>query len=158
MEINDLHGASAGHRSDLFEDECLGGGQLQNGEIFGRRANEDEIVVFGVVQGKQAAALDANLLAKSSENAIEGVHRKHFTDSGVMIQDHRAGILGTIVIAHASVGPADESCVAEDDPWLLRSGEKPPPENMKSNGHIRAIACYPGLGALSRQRPVVADG
>src|SRR5258707_5654969 len=60
-------------------------------------------------------------------------HRQHFTDSGVVIQDHRPGILGTIVITHANVWPADEGRVAEDDPRLLGPGEKPSPENVKGN-------------------------
>jgi len=55
------------------------------------------------------------LLVKLSENAIEGVNCQHFADSGVVVQNHGAGILGTIVIAHANVRPADEGGVTEDD-------------------------------------------
>src|SRR5258708_3286990 len=127
MKIHDLHGAHAWSRSNLFEGEFLSGWQLQEGEIFRRRANEDEVVVFGVVQGKQAAGVDGNLLMKFSKNVIQGMHRQHLTDSGVEVRDYRAGILSTIVVAHANVRPADEGCVAEDDPRLLGSGEKPSP-------------------------------
>src|ERR1700731_1007137 len=133
MKIDDLHGAHARPRSDLPEVEFLDIWQLQEGQIFRRRANEDEIVVFCVIQGKQAAALDANLLMKLPENIIQRVYRQHFADSSVVIQDHRAGIPGTIVIAHASVRPADEGSVTEDDPRLLRPGKKPSPEKVKSH-------------------------
>src|ERR1700687_6482110 len=67
MKIDDFHGARARPRSDLFECEFLGVWQLQERQIFRRRANEDEIVVFCVIQGKPATAFDANLLMKSSE-------------------------------------------------------------------------------------------
>ena len=95
-----------------------------------------------------------NLLMKSSENAVESVHRKHFADSGIVIQDRRAGILGSIVVAHANVRPADKGCVTEDDPRLLRSGEKALPENVKSNRHIRVIACEPGFRYFAVQEAV----
>src|SRR5436309_12781879 len=113
--------------------------------MFRRRANEDEIVVLGVIERKQATALDANLLMKFCENSIESVHRQHFADSGVMIRDHGPGIPGTIVVAHANVRPADEGGVAEDDPRLLRPSHQASPETVKSNRLIRAVACHPAL-------------
>src|SRR6267378_859955 len=145
MKIDNFHSARAPPGSDLFECEFLGAWQLQERQIFRRRANEDEIVVFCVIQGKQATALDANLLMKSSENVIEGVHRQHFSDSGVVIQDHCAGIPGTVVVAHTNERPADEGRVTEDDPGLLRPGEKPYPENVKSHRQIRAVAGWAGF-------------
>jgi len=51
----------------------------------------------------------------------------------IVIRNHRARILGTIVIAHAHVWRPNEGCVAEDDPRLLGPCEKPPPENVKSH-------------------------
>jgi len=103
-----------GARSNLLEGEFFRVRQLQEGQVFRRGPHEDEIVVFGVIQGKQAAPLDTNLLVKLPENTIEGVNRQHFANSGVMIQNRGAGIPGTIVIAHANVRPA-QSCVTEDD-------------------------------------------
>src|SRR5260370_12147890 len=138
MNIDDLHGAGARPGSNLLEGEFLRVRQLQKSKVYRRRANEDEIVVVGVVKGKQAAALDANLLVKSSEDTIECMHRQHFANSGVMIRNHGAGILGTIVIAHANVRPADKGCVTEDDPRFLGTGEEALPENMQSNRHIGA--------------------
>ena len=82
---------------------------------------------------------------KFLKNTIESVHRQHFTYPGVMIQDHRAGILGTIVVAHANVRPADKGRVTENDPGLLLPGKKPFPENVKSNRQIRDIAGHPGF-------------
>src|SRR5258708_17072420 len=111
MKIDDLHGAHKRPGSNLLEDKFLRVRQLQEGQIFRRRADEDEIVVFCVIQGKQAAALYANLLMELSENIIESVYRQHFADSGVVIRDYRAGIPSTIEVAHASVRPADEGCV-----------------------------------------------
>src|SRR6267143_3098668 len=94
---------------------------------------------------------------KLSENAIESVYRQHFADSGVVIRDYRAGIPGTIEVAHASVRPADEGCVAEDDPRLLRPGKKPSPEKVKSHRQTRAIAGQPGFGGPARQKSVRGD-
>src|SRR5467141_4551004 len=95
---------------------------------------------------------------KSSENAVESVHRQHFADSGIVIQDRRAGILGTIVVAHANIGTTDKGCVTEDDPRLLRFGEKALPENMKSNRHIRVIACEPSFRDSAVQKAVRGNG
>src|SRR5580704_12029737 len=75
-----------------------------------------------------------------------------------MIQDCRAGIVGTIVVAHARVRPADKRRVAEDDPWLLGPGEKSLPENVKRDGHIRAVAGQPGLRGFAGQKTVRGDG
>src|SRR5260370_6563890 len=145
MRIDDLHGAHAGPRSNLLEGEFFRVRQLQEGQVFRRGPHEDEIVVFGVIQGKQATPLDTNLLVKLPENTIEGVNRQHFADSGVMIQNRGAGIPGAIVVAHANVRPANKGRVTEDDPWLLRTSEKALPENVKSNWHIRSVAGPPGL-------------
>src|SRR2546421_7087004 len=82
---------------------------------------------------------------KSFENAVESVHRQHLADSGIVIQDRRAGIFGMIVVAHANVRPTDKGCITEDDPRFLRSGEKALPENVKSHRHIRVIAGEPGF-------------
>src|SRR5713226_3204893 len=145
MRIDDLHGAHARPRSNLLEGEFFRVRQLQEGQVFRRGPHEDEIVVFGVIQGKQATPLDTNLLVKLPENTIEGVNRQHFADSGVMIQNRGAGIPGAIVVAHANVRPANKGRVTEDDPWLLRTGEKALPENVKSNWHVQAVAGPPGL-------------
>src|SRR6266481_1852379 len=102
--------------------------------------------------------LEADLLMEFFEDTIESVHGQHFADSGVMIQNHGAGILGTIVVAHANVRPADKGRVTEDDPRFLRAGEKALPENMKSNRHIRAVAGYAGFGNSAVQKAVRGNG
>src|ERR1051325_2679351 len=154
MRVDDFHSAHAATRSDLFEDEFLSIWQLQKGQVFRRRANENEIVVLGIVQGKQTTALDANLLMKFSENTIESVNGQHFADSRVMIKDRRAGVLGAIVIAHADVWSAYKSGVAEDNPRLLRAGEKSFPEYMKGQGQIGGVASQAGFRGFSRQKAV----
>src|SRR5260370_16332988 len=118
MKIDDLHGAHKRPGSNLLEDKFLRVGQLQERQILRRRANEDEIVVFGVIQGKQATALDANLLMKFSENIIEGVHRQHFAHSGVMIRNPPAGILGSIVLIHPNLRPAGKGLLLEGYPRI----------------------------------------
>ncbi|PYU54536.1 MAG: hypothetical protein DMG55_31180 [Acidobacteria bacterium] len=95
---------------------------------------------------------------KSSKNAIESVHRQHFADSGIVIQDRRAGIFGMIVVAHANVRPTDKGCITEDDPRFLGSGEKALPENVKSYRHIRVIACEPGFRNPAVQEAVGGHG
>ena len=93
-------------------------GEFQEGEVLRRRTNEDEIVVFGIVEGKQASAFDTNWLMKTGQDVIQGMNCEHFADSGVVIQDYSAGIPGPIVIAHTDIGPAHKCCIAEDDPGL----------------------------------------
>ena len=95
---------------------------------------------------------------KFLKNTIESVHRQHFAYSGVMIEDHRAEIPGTIVVAHANIRPADKGRVTENDPRLLRSGEETFPENVKSNRHIRALAGHAGFRDSAVQEAVRCDG
>ena len=95
---------------------------------------------------------------KSFENTVESVHRQHLADSGIVIQDRRAGIFGMIVVAHANVRPTDKGCITEDDPRFLGSGEKALPENVKSYRHIRVIACEPGFRNPAVQEAVGGHG
>src|SRR5712672_1075844 len=158
MKIYNLHGASTRPGSNLFEGELLRVRQFEEREVFRRRADEDEVVVLGVVQGKQAAALDANLLMKFSKNTIKSVHRQHFADSGIVIEDRRAGIPGAIVIAHANVRASNKGGVTENDPWLLRPGKKTFPEDVKRNRQIGGIARQPGFSNSAVQEAVRGDG
>src|ERR1700724_3212901 len=68
MKINNFHGAGAWSRGELLKDEFLGVGEFQKREVLRRRTNEDEIVVLGIVEGKQASALDANWLMKTGQD------------------------------------------------------------------------------------------
>jgi len=73
--------------SDLFEGEfpgCLaapGASDFSEGEPMKMRSS------FLHRPGEQTAALDANLLMQSFENAVESVHRQHLADSGIVIQE-----------------------------------------------------------------------
>src|ERR1051325_8065968 len=157
MRVDDFHSAHAATRSDLFEDEFLGIWQLQKGQVFRRRANENEIVVLGIVQGKQTTALDANLLMKFSENSIESVNGQHFADSRVMIKDRRAGVLGAIVIANADVWSASQSGLAQVNPRRRRACKKSFQEYRKAQGKIGGGASGAGFLFFSRQKAVRAN-
>ncbi len=125
MNIDDFGVAAANADGDLAKDEFLGAGNVEQGEIFGRRADEDEVVVLGVVERKQAAAFYANFLVEKIEDAIEFVDGEDFADAGVVIEDRLALIAGGVEVAHANVGASGEWGVAEDDPRFSGPVRKP---------------------------------
>src|ERR1700730_1143441 len=118
---------------DLLECEFLGRGYVQKGEIFRRRTDEDQIVVLRVIQGKEAAALDANLLLQLPESIVEGVHSQNFTYARVVIQDPRFAVACSIVVTHAGIGASHKRRIAENDQRLRVSGEKAIPESAHRN-------------------------
>ncbi len=87
MHVNYFHGSRGDARSDFLEHEILRAREFQEREVFGRRTDENEIVVFGIVQGEQASSLDANLLAQLPKDLIQSVHGDHFSDSRVVVED-----------------------------------------------------------------------
>src|SRR5690349_25150111 len=102
MRIDNLHSAHAGPGSDLLKNKLLSVRQLQKRQVLRGRTYEDEIVVLGVVQGKQAAQLDANLLAMLLENIVESVKGQNFAHSRVVVRNHCSVIPGESVLASPS--------------------------------------------------------
>src|SRR5262249_14885634 len=98
--INDLDASDPRTGSDLPENEFRGAWNLEEREIFRWRANKNQIVVFGVIQGKQASPLDAKLLAEFNKDAVQSMHRQDLANSGVVIKNVRVSIARGIVVTH----------------------------------------------------------
>src|SRR6516165_11511819 len=86
---------------------------------------------LGVVEGEEAAALDAEMAAEESENLIQSMNGKDFANAGVVVPDGALRIAAGGVIAHAGFGATDEGGVAEDDPRLFSVGHKGLPKRLE---------------------------
>src|SRR5216683_1827161 len=89
VHVGDFHGPFGNAGSDLLEDEALSVGNLEENQVFYRRTDENEIVIFGIVQREQATAFDANTLVKLRKDVVQSMDGENFADSGVVIQDAR---------------------------------------------------------------------
>jgi len=78
-EIDDLHGTVRGPEVICLKLNSWCSATPKGSEFSRRRANEDEIVVLGIVQGNKLPRLTRT--ADEAFHAIEGVHRQHFADS-----------------------------------------------------------------------------
>src|ERR1035441_9126790 len=81
------------------EDEFPGSRNIEQGEILGGRSNEDQIIILGVVEREQRAALDANGAIEQVENAIQLVDGQHFPHASVVIENEGARIGRRIEVA-----------------------------------------------------------
>jgi len=131
MDIEDFHVAGARTSGNLLEDEFLRTGDVQQGQVFRRGADKNQVVVFCIVEREKTAALYANALTKQAEDSIQLVDCQHFADTRVVIQDLRFRIARRVVIAHALVGPSRKRGVAENNPGLFGASQKTLPENVK---------------------------
>ena len=87
MDVDDFRIAFAGAGFDAVKDEFLRAGNFEQSEIFQRRADENQIVVLGIVEREQAATLDAQVAMESVEERVEFVDGDDFADAGVVIED-----------------------------------------------------------------------
>src|SRR6266849_1026250 len=131
MNADDRQIALARPGTNPLKDKLLCARNLEQGKVFGRRTNENQVGVFRVVEGEQAPALHAKAPVKGGKSGSESVHGKDFTDTGVVVPKHVPRIPGRIVITPAGLRTAHEGCIAEDGPRLFRSSEKAPPESVK---------------------------
>ena len=116
---------------DLLENEFLSAWNFQQRKIFNWRADENQIVVFGVVQRKEASSLEPDAAVKKAENAIEFVNGQNLADAGIVVENIGVAIMRRIAVTHARLGPADKSGVAENDPRLFRPRGETSPKNSK---------------------------
>jgi hypothetical protein len=158
MEIDDFGVAAAITVADLAEDEFLGAGDVEEGEIFRGRADEDEVIVFGVVEGEEAATFYAEFLVKEVEDTVEFVDGEDFADAGVVIEDELAFVSGGVVVAHADVGAAGEGGVAEDDPRFFGASEEAAPESMEGGRDAGAVGNGAGFAGFAGEEESGGDG
>src|SRR5947199_374624 len=108
------------------------------------------VVVPGIVQREQATTLDPNLPVQRCEYPIEIMYRQHFSHSGVMVENQVTRVARRIEIAHSRFRAPNESPIAENDPRLLRAGEKSTPERSKHRRGRLNVRCGPDFGFVPR--------
>src|ERR1035437_8723887 len=96
------------------ENKFLGSRNIEQGEIFRWRTNENQVVVLGIVQREQGSALDPDRTIEERENMVQFVNGQHLSHAGVVVEDESAPVGGWIEVAHPSFGPSNKAAVAED--------------------------------------------
>src|SRR5260370_6506210 len=143
MNVDDSDVASPHTRCDLLENKLLGAEDFEGRRVFRWRADQDQIIVFCIVQRKKAASLDAKILVQRAKYLVECMLGQNFADSSVVVQDWRFRVARCIEVAHAGIRPANESRVTENNPRLLRAREETLPEDAIGQGWLR---CFdPGM-------------
>src|SRR5579859_7334817 len=142
VEDGEISLARAGVES--LENKFLRSGNIQEREILRWRADENQVVIFGVIEREQGAALDPNRPIEEPKHQIELVDRQHLSDPGVMIEDEGARIGCGVEVAHPGLGPSYKVAVAEDDPGLLRAVHETIPKNLIGSGDWLASGLRPG--------------
>jgi len=120
MPVDDGQLAFVRGGGNPLKSEFLSGGEIEQGEILSGRADEDQVVVLGIVEREQPSAFDMKGAPHQAEGAVQSVHREHLAHAGVVIEDHIPRVAGGIEIAHPRFRAADEDRVAEDHPGIFR--------------------------------------
>ena len=132
MNVDDREISLARAGVEALEDEIPRSGDVEQGEILGRRTDEDQIIVLGVVQGEKRAALDPQGTVEHFEDMVELVDGEDFSHAGVVIEDEGALVGAGVEVTHAGLRAAHEAAVAEDHPGLLRAGDEAIPEELRA--------------------------
>src|SRR5450755_4278631 len=102
-----------------LKNEFQRAGNIEQGEILGRRAHKNQVVVSDVVEREQASALDQNPASERPEGVIESVDGEDLSNPGVVVINSALGIVTRVVVTHAGLGSSHEGGVAEDHPRLF---------------------------------------
>src|SRR5258706_321804 len=130
MHVNHLHVSLTRPGIHWLKNEFLGSRDLQQSQILRRGADEDQIVVPDIIQGKQRPTLYSKLAVEETENPVQFVDRQNLTHPGVMIEDPLARIGGRVEVTHVRLRTSYKVGVAENHPPRLLSGHKSAPENL----------------------------
>jgi hypothetical protein len=152
MDVKNREVAFARTVWHALEDKFTGAGNFEKVEIFGRRADEDQVGILGVIKGEEAAAFHAKVSMQQAEDLIETVDGNYFANASVVVPDGVFLVVGGIVIAHAGFRTANERGVTEDDPGLFAAGEKRFPESLKGGGSGFGIASKSGRSGLASEK------
>ena len=115
MHVDHFHVSRARSGIHSLKNEFLRSWDLQQSQILRRGADEDQIVVPDIIQGKQCPTLHPELAVEEAENPVQFVDRQDLAYPGVMIKDHltRIGMfvcgrptkLALLKITHGGCGP-----------------------------------------------------
>jgi hypothetical protein len=151
VNVKNREVALAGTDGHALEDELSCTRNFQKVQIFRRRADENQVGILGVIQGEEAAALDAEIAAELAENLIEAMDSNYFADAGVVIPDNVFRVVGRVVITHSGFGAAYERGVAEHEPGFFGAGEKRLPEGLEGGGSGFGIASKGSRSGLASE-------
>src|SRR5258706_5424924 len=98
MSIDDSHVASPHTVCDLLENKLLGAEDFEEGRGFWGCADQNQVVVFCVVEREKTASLDPQILVQRVKYLVKRMHRQDLADSTVGIQDEGGSLAGPIVI------------------------------------------------------------
>ena len=82
------------------------------------------------------------------------MHRQNFPYSSVVIKNVRLAVAGRFEVTHPAVRPPHKSCIAENDPGLLRCREKAFPENAQNGRRLRAFRVEPRFSRAAVEEAV----
>ena len=80
--------ARAGVKSP--ENKFLRSRNIEQREIFRGRADENQVVVLGVVQREQGSALNPDRTIEERENMVEFMNGQHLSHAGVVVENESA--------------------------------------------------------------------
>ena len=75
MNIDDFCVSAAVTGGNLLEDKFVSARNIKERQILRGRADKNEVIVLGIIQGKKASAFDAYLLVKRRKDLVEFVDR-----------------------------------------------------------------------------------
>jgi len=158
MNIDNSLITFAGAGLDPVKHKFLGAGDFKERKILRGRADEDEVVIFGVIEGEKAAAFDTNSAMKEVEDVVEFVDTEDLSDAGVMIENGGIAVALSIAVPHASFRAAHEGSVAENDPGFILAGDEAVPKNLEGGRSRLAGGSGAGWNRVARGHQPDDDG
>src|SRR5215467_301465 len=120
--------------------ELAGSWNIEQGEVFRGRSDEDQVIILGIVEREKSPPLHAQRTIQQVEDAVELVNGQNLPNSGVVVEDKSAGVGGGVEVAHAGFRATHETAVAEDHPGLLQARSEATPEKL-IGGRDRLCSC-----------------
>src|SRR5258706_15152643 len=96
MSIDDSHVAGPRTVCDLLENKVLGAENFEEGRVFCWGADQDQGVVFFVVEREKAASLYSKILGQRVKYLVKRMHRQDLADSRVVDQEEGLCLRGRV--------------------------------------------------------------
>src|ERR1700721_3070603 len=111
VEVEDGQVSLARPGIETVKDKFLGSRDIEQTQIFGGRADENQVVVLGVIQREQGAAFDANGTIEKIEDPIELVDRQDLSHPGVVVENEGALVGRGIEVAHSCLRSSHKAAI-----------------------------------------------
>src|SRR5215475_13808125 len=73
---------------------------IQQGEVFRGRPDEDQVIILGIVEREQSSPLHAQRTIQQVEDVVELVNGQNLPHAGVVVEHKCAGVGGGFEVAH----------------------------------------------------------